>query len=408
MVSRVAAELRRSRARHALDADLWTAIERAGKALVDGAPAGWDAETHAQLLTLSTGTPIRCTRAAVAELGTGLSHIRDALRWQAPGGDPSAFASHRVEHPDGRTYAWAPRGRVLGFIAPSNHPAVHLTWVLALAMGWTVLLKPGNDDPFTPWRILQALGDAGFPVDRVALLPGGHDLVPALVGRCDLTVAYGGEALESLIGRDGRVLFNGPGRSKVLVDGPAPPELAVPFLLDCILHDGGRKCTCASSVILRGEAPDLLDGLTEALRSLPLLDPLDPEALVPAWKGQPADLSGGVVSQHGLNFLQPDLLHCPDPTRPPFGLELPGPWATSTSIPSGEDPLPLLRGSQAVTLLSADGALREACLMEPSILKVFTGLIPPWHTEPGAPHHGRLSDFLFTAKFAPKGEIPWI
>jgi hypothetical protein len=409
MAGRVAAELRRAAPGADEDPALrWAAIRRAGELLADGAPGGWTSEEHARLITLATGSPIACAREAVLELAGGLQAVEEAMGWQAPGGDLEAFGRRRVRHPDGKTFAWVPVGQVLGFVAPSNHPAVHLTWVLALAMGWTVLLRPGADDPFTPWRVLQALTEAGFPTGRVALLSGGHDLVPALIDAADRTVAYGGEALGALLGRDSRVLFNGPGRSKVLVDGPVPPEQAVPFLVECILHDGGRKCTCASSVLVRGEAPGVLEGLQAQLCGLPLLDPLDPAARVPAWKGMPAgNLPCAFTARDGLAFLQPDLVRCPSPSAPPFGVELPGPWATAAVVPAGTDPLPHLRGSQAVTLLSRDRQLREACLLEPSILKVFTGLIPPWHTRPGAPHHGRLADFLFQAKYAPEEELPW-
>jgi acyl-CoA reductase-like NAD-dependent aldehyde dehydrogenase len=409
MVGRMAAELRRAAPGPGEDpAARWDAIRRAGALLATGTPGAIGAEEHARLITLATGSPLICAREAVAELSEGLEAITDALRWQAPGGELGHFTGRQVTHPGGGSYAWVPVGQVLGFVAPSNHPAVHLTWVLALAMGWAVLLRPGSEDPFTPWRVLQALAQAGFPTDRVALLAGGHDLVPALTRACDLTVAYGGEGLGHLIAGDARVLFNGPGRSKVLVDGPAPPDRAVPFLLECILHGGGRKCTCASSVLLRGRSPGLLDGLRDGLRSLPLLDPLDPAARVPAWKGPPSpNLPAAFVAEGGLTFLQPDLVGCPDPTAPPFGLELPAPWATAAELAAGDDPLPLLRGSQVVTLLTRDRSLREACLLEPSIQKVFTGPIPPWHTRPGAPHHGRLSDFLFTAKYAPEEEMPW-
>lgn len=407
MLGRVVAELRRAAPERAEGSLHWPAIERAAELLATTAPGGIDAAAHAELICRGTGAPLSAARAAVAELVGGLRSIEGALRWQVPGGDLAVYATHRVTHPDGNGYAWAPRGRVLGFVAPSNHPAVHLTWVLALAMGWSVLLRPGADDPITPWRLLQALTEAGFPTDRIALLSGTHDLVPALVEACDLTVAYGGEVLGGLIGRDGRVLFNGPGRSKVFVDGAVPLERVVPFLLDCILHHGGQKCTCASSVLLRGEAPGLFDALRAELRSLPLLDPLDPAARVPVWKGEAGPLPAPFVTREGLRFVQPDLLHCTDPAQPPFGVELPAPWATAAALPAGADPLPHLRGSQALTLLSRDEALRERCLMEPSILKCFAGLIPPWHTEPGAPHHGRLADFLFTAKFAPEGEMPW-
>ncbi|MEW8979458.1 MAG: aldehyde dehydrogenase family protein [Symbiobacterium sp.] len=479
LVHRVAAELRAAAEPGADLPALWDAIAAAGRLLATAELGGCSPDEHARLVTLATGAPIADSRQALTELASGMLHVRDALRWQTPDGSLEPFLTHRLEPSPGRACGWVPVGRVLGFVAPSNHPAVHLTWVLALAMGWAVAVRPGADDPFTPWRVLLALRAAGFPAERVALLPGGHDLVPALVEHCDRTVAYGGATLAALLGRDPRVLFNGPGRSKVLVDGeavggtagaqraravgekadgeagetgageavsgaarttgeafsgtpgPAPlgngalpsaaraeagpgsaasrPEHPVDFLVDCILHDGGRKCTCASAVLLRGEAPGLLEAVAERLRGLPLLDPLDPAARVPAWKDAAAArrTPAEVVESHGLTFVRPALVLDVDPADPRFGLELPAPWATATQVPPGTDPLPLLRGSLAVTLLSRDRALAGRCLREPSIQKLFVGPIPPWHTEPGAPHKGRLADFLFTAKAHREAVIPW-
>lgn len=439
LVHRAVAELRAAAEPEADLTALWDRIAAAGRLLDAAELGGCSPEEHARLVTLATGAPLTDSRRALAELARGMAQVREALTWQAPGGTPEPFLTGRIEPAPGKSCGWAPVGRVLGFVAPSNHPAVHLTWVLALAMGWVVAVRPGADDPFTPWRVLLALREAGFPAERIALLPGGHDLVPALVEHCDRTVAYGGPALESLLGRDPRVLFNGPGRSKVLVDadavGAAPgdptpepngqpsglrthkpassstsAEDPVTFLVDCILHDGGRKCTCASAVLLRGDAPGLLEAVAERLARLPLLDPLDPAARVPAWKDPAAArlTPGEAVEVDGLTFVRPALVLGVDPADPRFGAEIPAPWATGLRLPAGADPLPLLRGSLAVTLMTKEAALVRRCLREPSIQKLFVGPVPPWHTEPGAPHKGRLADFLFTAKAYREAVIPWI
>ncbi len=409
LVHRTVAELRAAAEEPVDLTALWDQIAQAGRLLEAAGLGGCSPDEHARLVTLSTGAPIADSRRALAELARGMAQVRDALRWQTPNGQLEPLLTHRIEPAPGKSCGWVPVGRVLGFIAPSNHPAVHLTWVLALAMGWAVAVRPGADDPFTPWRVLLALREAGFPVERIALLPGEHDLVPALVEHCDRTVAYGGPALEGLLGRDPRVLFNGPGRSKVLVDADAVGSATVAFLVDCILEDGGRKCTCASAVVLRGEAPGLLEAVADRLQRLPLLDPLDPAARVPAWKNPAAarQTPGAVVEVDGLTFVRPALVLDVDPSDPRFGAELPAPWATAARLPAGADPLPLLRGSLAVTLLTKEAALVRRCLREPTIQKLFVGPIPPWYTEPGAPHKGRLADFLFTAKAHREAVIPW-
>ncbi|MDB4896040.1 MAG: hypothetical protein JWN15_2302 [Firmicutes bacterium] len=403
LIHRAVVELRKTAAAPGEDpAPLWPLIARAGELLADADIGGCSPDEHARLVTLATGAPYSDARRALAELAAGLQGVAAALRWQAPHGDLQAVSTHHVTHPDGKQYAWVPQGQVLGFIAPSNHPAVHLTWVLALAMGWSVLLRPGADDPLTPWRLAQALDAAGFPMARFALLSGGHDLVPAIVAACDRTVAYGGRTLDALIGQDRRVLFNGPGHSKVLVDAPAvaDPTATIDFLVDCIVHDGGRKCTCASALVVRGDAESLISTLAERLNAIPLLDPLDPAAQVPAWKDPQAaaQTPPGAVTADGITFVKPGLERCPSPDTAPFGAEVPAPWATAVALPASVDVMPVLHGSLAVSLITADDRLKQACLFDPTIRKVYCGHVPPWYTEPGAPHQGRLSEFLFTSK----------
>lgn len=374
-------------------------IARAGRLLVEAELGGLSPAAHAAAVTRATGMPLACSRRALAELAGALAAIDDALAWQAPGGDVGVFATRRVHLPGGRTYAWVPAGRVLGFVAPSNHAAVHFTWVLALAMGYSVAVRPGAADPLTPWRLLLALRAAGFAPDRVALLPGSHDLAPALIEHCDRTVVYGGPALADLVRDRARVRLHGPGKSKVLVDAPRQIEAAADLVLRSITHAGGMKCTCASAVVQRGPAPGLLEAVAGELQGLPLLDPLDPAACVPVWReAAPPPPPARCVHRGGLAFIQPALVRADAAPAPPFGLELPAPWAVAAAVPAGSDPLPLLRGSLAVSLLSDDQALAEACLLEPGIAKVYQGAVPTWTGEPGAPHEGRLAEFLFTSK----------
>ena len=49
----------------------------------------------------------------------------------------------------------------LGVSLPSNAPAVNSLWLPAPVLKIPVLLKPGREDPFTPFRIVQALLAAG-------------------------------------------------------------------------------------------------------------------------------------------------------------------------------------------------------------------------------------------------------
>lgn len=403
---------------------LWPLLRAAGERVASGAVGGETVVQYVERVVRATGAPRRWVAAALAELAAGLIGLDAALARQAPGGDVEAINSG---HAGG--YAWVPRGRVLAVLAPSNHAATHFTWALALALGWRVAVRPGARDPFTPWRLATALLEVGLPPGRLALLPGDHALVPLLVAGADRTVLYGGDALAAEYAGRADVLVNGPGRSRVYVDLANAPPLAplADFLAECILHDGGRKCTATSALVLRGDAEPLLTAVAERLAAVPLLDPLDRAALVPAWPEPEAALVAAEALAAatdltakrrdgprlrrlgGATLLAPTLLRC-ERDSALFACEWPGPVCTALVLDPTDDPLPWLRGALSLTLVGAPPALQAACLREPSILKVFSGMVPTWHSEPGAPHNGRLSDFLFTAKACKEAvwtDTPW-
>jgi hypothetical protein len=78
-------------------------------------------------------------------------------------------------------------------------------------------VRPSDDDPFTPYRLVTALLEAGLPEDAVAFVPGGHDLVDAIVQACSLSVLFGGQPLADRYASNRSVRIHGPGRSKVVV-----------------------------------------------------------------------------------------------------------------------------------------------------------------------------------------------
>lgn len=396
-------------------AALWSTIRRAADLLEHAELGGLGPEEYCRTVTGATGTPIRWVRAGLRELAAGLRRIDDAVRYQTPHGQVAPLAHHRVWLPDGRMYAWIPAGRLLGVVCPASDPAVHLTWVLALALGWSVVVRPGADDPLTPLRLALALLGAGLPPGRLAVLPGSHDLVPLLVEACDRTIVYGGQAMQDRWGRDNRVLFHGPGRSRVFVDAPPdpPPGALLDFLVDCAVFDGGRRCTCASAVVVRGQAASLTGALAARLADLAVLDPLDEGARVPAWKDPAAARAAAEVAgtrlleRDGAVFVAPAAVEVPDAADPRFALELPCPYLTVLRLPEGARPLRALQGALSLTLLTRDHGLAEACVRTPSIGQVFLGAIPTYAGEPGAPLHGRLSEFLFTTRGCGEGPPLW-
>ena len=53
---------------------------------------------------------------------------------------------------------------------PSNSPAVNSLWLPAIALKTPVIIKPGRDEPWTPFRLIQAFIAAGVPRGGVRFL----------------------------------------------------------------------------------------------------------------------------------------------------------------------------------------------------------------------------------------------
>ena len=77
-------------------------------------------------------------------------------------------------------------------------------------------LKPGREEPWTPFRICQALMAAGLPPAALGFYPSDHAGAAEILLRCGRSMLFGDEATVRPWKADPRVQIHGPGWSKVL------------------------------------------------------------------------------------------------------------------------------------------------------------------------------------------------
>mgnify|MGYP003333359276 FL=1 len=85
------------------------------------------------------------------------------------------------------TYSYIqPLGVCVG-VTPFNFPAMIPLWMfpLAIAAGNTFILKPSEQDPMTPNRLVELFYECGFPKDILQIVHGGKDQVNALIEHKD-------------------------------------------------------------------------------------------------------------------------------------------------------------------------------------------------------------------------------
>ncbi len=71
---------------------------------------------------------------------------------------------------DGHALSFYPKGSSLGVVLPSNSPGVHALWIPSFALKIPLVLKPGSAEPWSPYRIIQALIKAGASKGSVRIL----------------------------------------------------------------------------------------------------------------------------------------------------------------------------------------------------------------------------------------------
>ena len=398
-------------------------FERAADVFATGRPDGLEPEAYVRNASLTSGLPVSIVRKQTLGLFPPAFRMMDRfLQVQTPG-ELEVFDRHYYEA-GGIRIGLTPRGRNVGFVMPGNHPSVHFMWLCALAMKLPVVVRPSNDDLFTPYRLVTALLDAGLPEDAIAFVPGAHDLVDAIVQACSLSVLFGAQPLADRYSSHRNVRIHGPGRSKVVVLGGADFDETVGMITRLVMDDAGRGCINGSAVIVEGGAAKLASAVAAALERVPVQSPLVEGAQLGSVRMAEAQAYNGLIdsrlggaTEHtpgragrvaivdGVPIMRPTVIEVDSFEHPLFGMELPFPFVVFTSARSRQDLLRASRNSLAIVVAGEDETLARDLLLEPTIDKVFGSGALSTEFDPREPHEGFLLDFLFQKKAIRSGPV---
>src|SRR5262249_26176495 len=106
---------------------------------------------------------------------------------------------------------------VVGLVLPSNSPGVHALWLPIIPLQIGLVLKPGTQEVWTPYRMTAAFIEAGIPPEAMAIYPGDADVGAAVLDTCRRSLIFGGTATVERYKGNPRVQAHGPGFSKILI-----------------------------------------------------------------------------------------------------------------------------------------------------------------------------------------------
>lgn len=324
---------------------------------------------------------------------------------------------------DGVIRSYQAQSPALGLVLPSNSPGVHTLWLPALPLQVGLVLKPGSQEPWTPWRMAQALYAAGIPRQAIALYPGEHAVGDAILQGCSRSLIFGGPQAVARYAGDPRVQVHGPGYSKVLLGDDAADdwESHLELMLESVESNSGRSCINASAIWTPRHGREIADALARRLAGIRALAPDDPEARLAAFtvKGTGAAISrdidaglerpgaqeltachrdgGRLIERERCDYVLPTVVHCDSPEHPLASREYMFPFVAVVDCPQ-EAMLTALGPSLVVTAITHDEGFRRRLLDCTDIDRLNLGPIPTTRLDWLQPHEGNLVDFLFRAR----------
>ena len=162
-------------------------------------------------------------------------------------------------------------------ITPFNFPAMVPLWMfpLAVACGNTFVLKPSEQDPMTPNRLMELLAQAGAPEGLVQVVHGGKEQVDALLEHPDVrAVSFVGSApVAKRIYRKAadnlkRVQALAGAKNHLVIMPDANKEQAISSLVGASCGAAGQRCMAISAAVLVGDAAEWLTDLKAAMAAV--------------------------------------------------------------------------------------------------------------------------------------------
>ena len=181
-------ELRELRTVEALDVPA-----RAAEYFMEAAlPVGESGQTAGEFVAMqsaTTGLPWALCRQNMQKIASAMRNMKAILEGLTGSLEPETLDAGYGER-DGHMVSFVSRARRFGAVLPANSPGVHVLWLPAIALKMPLALRPGQQEPWTPLRILKSLRAAGLSSKGFGYYPSGHDGAGVILRKCGALDAF--------------------------------------------------------------------------------------------------------------------------------------------------------------------------------------------------------------------------
>lgn len=390
----------------------------------DTLPVGDESQSpddYVMQLSATTGMPHVLVRKNMSKISGVMAEMKSVLDGLTRGIDlkilDDGFGTH-----EGHAVSFFPRTNSLGVILPSNSPGVHSLWIPSIAMKVPLVLKPGSSEPWSPYRIAQALIKAGVPKEAFGYYPADHGGAGAILQACGRGMFFGDSSTVGKYASDSRVELHGTGYSKVVLGDDVADdwEKYLDIMVASITENGGRSCINASGVWVTRHGKEIAQALAERVAKIVPRDAEDPEALLAPFANATiaqrisaivdsglreegaTDMSAKVrgdrlVEVDGATYLLPTIIHVESHEHPLANREFLFPFASVVEVKPEEMP-EAFGPSLVVTAITNDQKLINRLVASPHVDRLNIGPIPTMKIAWDQPHEGNLFEHLYARR----------
>jgi acyl-CoA reductase-like NAD-dependent aldehyde dehydrogenase len=370
----------------------------------------------------STGLPERMCRANMKKNAFVLAEMHRILESLTRGLSLDVLSSGYGEE-RGVPLSYQVQSPVVGLVLPSNSPGVHTLWLPIVPLQIGLVLKPGPQEPWTPYRMTEAFYQAGVPREAISVYPGGPDIGAAVLDSVDRTMIFGGQATVERYRGNPKVQPHGPGFSKILIGDDQIDRWQdyLDVLVDSVFLNSGRGCINCSGIWASRHTREIADAIAQRLAAIVPLPPDHPDASLAAFtvpgaaeaisNAIDADLKTqgvtDVTSTHRndprlmkngrADYLLPTVLHCESPEPAAANREYMFPFVSVVQCPEAKM-LEAIGPTLVCTAITCNPAFRRALLDAVQVDRLNFGPVPTIQLNWLQPHEGNLIDFLFRAR----------
>lgn len=369
----------------------------------------------------STGLPEHMCRTNMEKNAFVLRHMNEILDALTRGLDLAILSRGYGVESRNVVVSYQAQTPVLGAVLPSNSPGVHTLWLPAIPLQIGLVLKPGPQEPWTPYRMMSAFAKAGIPPEVASIYPGEAEAGAAVVAACPRTMIFGGTATVEQYRENSRVQAHGPGFSKILLGDDVVDrwEEFLDVMTDSVYLNSGRSCINCSGIWASRHTDEIALALAERLGPVEVKPPEDPDCGLAAftvpgmaesvWQMIEDDLSqegardmttdygSRLITHDRCAYLRPTVVHCKSPEHAIARKEYMFPFVTVVECPQ-EKMIDRIGPTLVATGITDDEAFIEALSSAVNIDRLNIGPIPTTRLNWLQPHEGNIIDFLFRSR----------